>query len=198
MSNTRVERAISVATGRGEQVIARVREVLLAANARYGINLNPSVDLRMRGRVAGKAGMRTVIRASGARETHYSLKFNRDLILGDHFEDMLREVIPHEIAHLVTYARPDLGDAHNRGWQRVCMALGGTGKTYHDYSVNYAHGGFTYRASCGTLVTVSKIIHKRLQSGQQTRTLRATGGRISRTSPWAPEGKPVPELRVAA
>ena len=191
-------REISVFAGRGEQVIARVREVLQIANARYGINLNPSVDLSMRGRVAGRAGMRTVIRASGLRETQYSLKFNKDLILGDHFLDILQEVIPHEIAHLVCFARPDLGDAHNRGWQRVCLALGGNGKTYHDYEVTYAHGSYTYRASCGTLVTVSKIIHRRLQSGQQTRTLRNTGGKISKTSPWAPSGKPVPELQKAA
>lgn len=187
-----------MSTDRFSQVVERVREVLNLANTRWGCRINPSVSFNLRGRVAGKAGMRTVIRASGAREIYYSLKFNRDLIAGKHFQDILDSVIPHEIAHLVCFEREDLGNGHNRGWQRVCRSLGGTGETYHDFEVTYAHGGYTYRATCGTLVTVSKIIHKRLQSGAQTRTLRATGGKISRSSPWAPEGKTVPELRQAA
>lgn len=42
-------------------------------------------------------------------------------------DDALKETIPHEIAHLVCFFRPELGRKHDTGWQRVCRQLGGNG-----------------------------------------------------------------------
>jgi SprT protein len=165
----------------------KTREVLARAKELYGVDINPTISFNLRGRVAGWAGCK-LCRLTATR--NYTLRYNRGLIDGNHFDDMMNETVPHEVAHLVCYARPELGRKHDGGWRRVCLALGGNGNTRHDYDVTYAHGGYTYRATCGTEVTVSKIIHGRIQAGQ-SRTLRRTGGRLDKWCAWAPAGRPL-------
>lgn len=173
----------------------RTDEVLALAQKLYGVDIKPEVSFNLRGRVAGWASCKWCARTNGKL---YRLRFNCDLIQGDkHYQDILDETVPHEVAHLVCYARPELGRKHNDGWRRVCLALGGNGKTRHDYEVTPAGGGITYRATCGTLITVSKVIHTKIQRGQ-TRILKKTRGRLHRECAWAPHGQTVPENPPAA
>ena len=168
----------------------RTNEVLAMAQKLYGVDIKPEVSFNLRGRVAGWASCKWCARTSSKL---YRLRFNCDLIQGDkHYQDILDETVPHEVAHLVCFARPELGRKHNDGWRRVCLALGGNGKTRHDYEVVPAGGGITYRATCGTLITVSRVIHAKIQRGQ-SRILRKTRGRLHRECAWAPHGQTVPE-----
>ena len=59
------------------------------------------------------------------------VSLNRDAVAQD-VEDMLNDVIPHEIAHIVCMAMPQYGHGHNQGWQAVCKRLGGTGNHMND------------------------------------------------------------------
>lgn len=169
----------------------QVARVLAQAEKLYGVKISPTVSFNLRGRVAGWAGC-TLCRVTRTA-SNFRLRFNCELIEGKHFDDMVNNTVPHEIAHLVCYARPDLGSKHDAGWQRVCLALGGDGKRCHTYEVSPKGGGFTYRATCGTVITVSRQIHNKIQMGQG-RVLKKTRGRVDRYCAWAPQGQPLPEV----
>ena len=169
----------------------QVAGVLALAEKLYGVKISPTVSFNLRGRVAGWAGC-SLCRVTRTA-SNFRLRFNCELIEGKHFDDMVNNTVPHEIAHLVCYARKDLGSNHDAGWQRVCLALGGDGKRCHTYEVSPKGGGFTYRATCGTVITVSRQIHNKIQMGQG-RVLKKTRGRVDRYCAWAPQGQPLPDV----
>lgn len=169
---------------------AKVDSVLSLANKLYGVDIKPELTFNLTGRVAGFASCR-ICRITG-NPFDLKVRFNRQIIAGKHFPDMLDNTVPHEIAHLVTYVRPELGHGHDDSWRKICVALGGNGQTRHNMEVTHRGGSFVYRATCGTLVTVSKIIHDRIQAGTY-RVLRKTRGQINPQCAWAPQGQPLPD-----
>ena len=113
---------------RREAILTRCYEIFRRAEAQYGVNLGRvEILFNLRGRVAGMACCRRN-RFSGAPATDLKLRFNVDMIAGDGYDHILNDCVPHEIAHLVCYANPQLGANHDRGWKRVCVALGGNGE----------------------------------------------------------------------
>lgn len=172
-------------------VTTKTQEVLKLAESLYGVKLNPTIAYNLRGRVAGWAGCRHC-RITGTRR--YTLRYNRDLIAGKHFEDIRDETVPHEVAHLVCFARPDLGRDHDYGWKRVCLALGGNGKPRHSYEVSYAAGTFVYVSDRGHKIKLSKIRHTKIQAGT-VYTFKHGKGRVDRYCAWAAEGEE-PRVRL--
>lgn len=59
--------------------------------------------------------------------------------------DMVNDTIPHEVAHLVCFKRPDLGKNHDAGWKRVCRSLGGDDSRTHNLEVTPAKQKVTTR-----------------------------------------------------
>lgn len=174
---------MNLESARFEAVRARVAEVAARAKELYGVDLSAApVSFNLRGRVAGWAGCKI---CAGQRQVFF--RFNRELIAGKHFDDILNETVPHELAHGVTYLRPELGRKHDAGWKRVCMALGGTGKTRHDYDV-VVKGRWDYLTDRGNKVSVSKRYHEMVQQGQTLRFRKGLGS-ISQSSPCAPSGQ---------
>ena len=171
---------------RFDAIRVRVTEVLEKARLRYGVALNPTISFNLTGRVAGWAGCKTC-----AGQQVYWLKFNSDLIRGEHFNDILNNTISHEIAHLVCFARPELGKNHNRGWKRVCIALGGNGNRTHDFAVTYAHGSWDYISDTGSTLTVSQIRHTKIQKGAEYR-FKHGKGTINRWCRFAETGRAMP------
>jgi SprT protein len=165
----------------------RVKQALALAEQLYGVKIAPSVSFNLRGRVAGWAGCKICM---GQRQ--YSLRFNCELIQGKHFDDMLCNTVPHEVAHLVCYARPDLGRGHDAGWKRVCLALGGNGQRCHSYDV-VVKGRWDYMTDRGNKVSVTKRHHEAVQRGSVLRFKRGLGT-IDRYSPCAPSGQPIPQV----
>ena len=172
-------------TARFEAVRERTQQVLAKAEQLYGVKINPIISFNLKGRVAGWAGCKFCMLTRQA--TQFTLRFNCELINGKHFEDIMNETVPHEVAHLVCYARPDLGRKHDAGWKRVCMALGGNGKTRHDYDV-VIKGRWDYITDRGHKVSVSKRHHAVVQSGL-TLTFKKGLGAINKSSPCAPSGQ---------
>jgi len=167
-------------------VRAKTEEVLAKAKQLYGVDVKPTISFNLRGRVAGWA---TCKFCAGQRV--YGLKFNRDLIAGKHYQDILDETISHEVAHIVNYVRPDTGRKHDAGWRRVCIALGGNGNTRHDYDVTYANGSWDYVSNTGHVITVSQQRHAKIQKGTGY-AFRYGKGRIDRYSRFARTGQPMP------
>lgn len=61
----------------------------------------------------------------------FKLMFNLFNIEND-YDCMVNEIIPHEVAHIVGRADPELADMHDDNWKRVCIALGGNGERTHN------------------------------------------------------------------
>lgn len=176
---------------RFDQIIRKTNEVLDIAHALYGVRIQPTIRFNLTGRVAGWACCERN-RYTG-QVFNPSLRFNRTLIAGAHFEDMRDETVPHEVAHLVCHHCPQLGRNHDAGWRRVCLALGGNGKTRHSYTVEHAAGSFVYVTTSGRQVSLSHIRHKRVQEGGSYRF--GDSGRIDRYCAWAPSGQ-TPMVRL--
>lgn len=103
---------------------------LKRANELFGTNfslLNVEVDFNIKGRCAGRA---YPLRYSACK-TKYRLSFNMEAIL-KYNQDMTKDTIPHEVAHLVCFAQPIRGKNHDAGWKRVCRMLGGDDSRTHD------------------------------------------------------------------
>ena len=172
-------------TARFEAVRARTQQVLDKAEALYGVKINPTIAFNLRGRVAGWAGCKFCALTRKAKD--FSLRFNSELIQGDHFEDMITNTVPHEVAHLVCYARPELGRKHDAGWKQVCMALGGDGKRTHNYDV-VVRGRWDYITDRGHKVSVTKRYHAAVQAGL-TLNFKKGLGAITKSSQHAPSGQ---------
>lgn len=164
----------------------RTQEVLKKAEALYGVKINPTIAYDLKGMVAGWAGCKFCALTRQAKS--FSLRFNRDIIQGDHFEDMMNLTVPHEIAHLIGFAKPELGaKGHNTAWKRICIALGGDGKSTHRYDV-VVKGRWDYMTDRGNKVSVTKKYHAYVQAGGML-TFKRGLGQIHKGSVHAPSGQ---------
>ena len=185
-------RTVTDIIARQAEITRKTQEVLARARELYGVTISPTIAFNLRGRVAGWAGCHFCRMTRQA--SRFTLRFNQDLIQGPHFADMRDETVPHEVAHLVCYARPELGRRHNDGWRRVCMALGGNGKTRHSYDVSHAAGSIVYVSDRGHEIKLSKIRHAKIQAGVHY-VFKNGRGRVDRYCAWAPEGQ-APRVHV--
>jgi predicted SprT family Zn-dependent metalloprotease len=164
----------------------RTQEVLRKAETLYGVKINPTIAFNLRGRVAGFASCKFCMLTGKANQ--FTLRFNREIIQGDHFDDMMNFTVPHECAHLVAMAKPELGArGHNEEWKRICLALGGNGKRTHNYDV-VVKGRWDYVTDRGNKVSVTKKYHAYVQAGGSLSFKRGLG-QITKTSPHAPSGQ---------
>jgi predicted SprT family Zn-dependent metalloprotease len=161
-----------------EQIQSKINAVKAIAATMYGVDMSRvRVSFDLKGRVAGYAGCR-INRMSGETSDHF-LKFNRDMIVrgdADALRDMIEDTVPHEIAHIVCYMRRELGRNHDAGWQRVCVALGGTGKRTHSTEVVYGKGTtYEYTTNKGNKVRLNDRRHRHVQAGGTLRYRKGLG-----------------------
>jgi predicted SprT family Zn-dependent metalloprotease len=175
-----------------EMVKTRVKELVAKANKLYGITL-PEVDVRfdLRGRCAGVAGHQW---------GHYYMRFNVDMMQNSAWDHLYNDTVPHELAHIVCYFKPQLGRNHDGGWKRVCRALGGNGERCHNEEVVYAHGTVYYTSSTGEVIPVSRQRHAKIQRGASY-GFRGKGRldrqcQYSLKKPAAPQAAPVVQPAV--
>jgi predicted SprT family Zn-dependent metalloprotease len=160
-----------------QQIRDRVRDCINMAETKFGIKM-PEVKVLfdLRGRAAGMAQR---------RGTEHSLRFNVEHIRlgGKTWEHLLNETVPHEVAHAVCHAHPRFGHRHDAGWQRVCRTLGGNGsQCYGEEDAPEAVAAqrpWVYITTAGYEVRVTKIIHRKIQSGAAY-VMRGGRGRVTR------------------
>lgn len=123
------------------------------------------------GRVAGMAKRRKNI---------FNLEFNVEAIFKDR-EEMMKNTIPHEMAHIVDMVLHGGKSSHGPRWRYIVRALGGSDERTHDIPVSKARRSrkFLYRATCGTEVEVGSRHHKMVQQGGRL-IIRKTGGEVLR------------------
>lgn len=144
------------------QIQERCKVAFAKAKELYGLDLsNVGIRFDLKGRAAGMACMRGVRGAP-----HFYMRFNRDMLTREAFEHQLNNTVPHEVAHIVCFMNPKLGRNHDSGWERVCIALGGTGLTRHQEEVVMGKGTtYEYTTDRGHKVRIGDRHHRKVQAG---------------------------------
>lgn len=157
-----------------QQFRAEVRKCLEKAGKMYGLEEQMArVDIRI-----DIGGHRTAGQAGYKGGYHY-VRFHPDAV-AKYYDEMVKDTIPHEVAHVVCHMNPTLGRNHNAGWKRVCRSLGGDDSRCHtmEFGNKPKREECWYRTTTGDLVDVGPIRHARLQKNTWV-TYRARGmGRI--------------------
>lgn len=113
------------------------------------------------------------------------MRFNTDMMQNSSWDHLINDTVPHELAHIVCFFKPELGRNHNPGWRQVCRQLGGSGQRCHKEEVTYAKGTtYYYTTSTNHTVTLSLQRHRRIQKGTSYH-FKNGRGRVDRTSKWS-------------
>lgn len=121
------------------------------------------VHTNVKGRSAGNAGWK---RRHG--ETTYFVKFNMEAVQLD-WDESVNSTIPHEVAHIICYLRPELGKNHDAGFRRVATALGDIhkGATTHSMSLTRGRAKVEYQYDVhGHTVMLGPKRHSKLQNNK--------------------------------
>lgn len=158
-----------------------VRSCLSRAVRQFGCTFDPAdveIYYNIRGQVAGRARI---------LNHRYILQFNPEAVI-NYNEDMTDNTIPHEVAHIVCFNQPNLGEGHDAGWKRVCRMLGGDDSRTHDYVLTLAKikpiNRYYYRLANGEEVPVGPKHHKGLQNGKYPYLTSKDTGAVIRASDW--------------
>ena len=151
-----------------QQVIEKTKACFDKVKELYGLDLSRvHVRFDLKGRSAGQACRRGM---------QYAIRYNHDMLTREAFDHLLNATVPHEVAHIVCFMNRALGADHNSGWERVCIALGGTGATRHKEEVVYGKGHtYEYTTDRGNKVRVGDKYHKDIQAGRPLRYRNGIG-----------------------
>lgn len=140
-----------------DKFLVEVQNCLSKAQKLYDIDLSEvSIKLDIAGyRIAGQACY---------AKKEFFLRFHPEFIKY-HYDKMVAETIPHEVAHILCMIDPELGNNHDQGWKEVCKTLGGSGKTKHSLAIP-GKPEFWYRSSVGHLIDLGLIRHNKIQRGK--------------------------------
>ena len=194
---------------RQAQIRTRVAACIALAERTFSITLpTVAVLFDLTGRAAGVAGR---------RGNAYYLRFNtRHMAMGGQtWEHLINDTVPHEVAHTVCQAFPQFGRAHDAGWRRVCLALGGNGRrTYSEADAPEAVAAmrpYVYVTTTGSELRVTKGIHTKIQRGVSYTTRDGKGSvnstchysymaatRTTATAPVAPRVAVAPVVQGAS
>lgn len=147
------------------QVTERVAACIRQANQRLNKRMPlPSVLFNQRGKSAGSA-----------RLQRWELRFN-PVLLAENPQAFLEEVVPHEVAHLVTFRLYGKVRPHGREWQQIMSAIYGLEpRATHSFDVSSVQGEtFLYRCQCSDYpLTIRR--HNKIQRGQTSYRCRQCG-----------------------
>jgi SprT protein len=144
-----------------EQFDKIVREQLEYAFKKFDVKISPNcvnITYDLKGKTAGRASQRNIIQLG--------LEFNKEAIASN-YDDMVKNTIPHEIAHLIAFVRPEFGaKGHNKVWKKICIILGGNGERCCSYGLTSTKNvrKFLYEVN-GNEYTLGLTRHKRMLQG---------------------------------
>lgn len=133
-----------------------LRHWLAVANAYFSvIHPTPEVNFRLRGKSAGKAYLQL-------NEIRLNL-----VLFRENYHAFVNEVIPHELAHLLTFQHAGKVKPHGHEWQFVMTEIFGlAAQATHQFDITSVAGKvFLYRCNCDTH-QLSVRRHNKIQRGQ--------------------------------
>jgi SprT protein len=145
-----------------ERVRERTLELLAEASSWLRMPLpEPSIRFDLRGRAAGQARV--------GHRTRTVIRYN-PVLLRDNPDDFLDSTVPHEVAHVVAFARHGAGiRPHGPEWIAIMQHLGAAPRRCHDYDIaglkTRTFRELDYHCACrGHRLT--SIRHRRALAGQ--------------------------------
>ena len=153
---------LEVPSGIINRVEAKVHETYLRAQALYGRSFKkPSIEYNIWGRTAGLA-----------YHAKNRIRLN-PVLLRENAIDFVGQIVPHEIAHLLTRAMHGTSvKSHGPDWKSVMLDLGLQPRRCHNYHVKNTtmrqQRSYPYLCHCCEH-SVSQTIHNRICRGRNTR-----------------------------
>ena len=101
------------------------------------------------------------------------------------YEHIANHTIPHEIAHVICFIM-NWDNGHGRMWKRVAASLG----IVPDRCFSLVATGikpvmmrqrsqYLHKATCGTEIWLSDVVHGKIMKGETGRYVKLTGGRLA-------------------
>ncbi len=116
--------------GKQAEFRRHVKACLVKAEVKYGVYFGRvTITFDLKGYSAGEAR----ICPHPTLGKVFKLRFNKEA-LEKNWDGMVNSTIPHEVAHLVVFARPDLkSENHDYKWRAIAISLGDVerGAVYH-------------------------------------------------------------------
>lgn len=163
---------------RCQEVRAKINQLVAEYEHRHPGQKVPQMNIRfdLRGRAAGQAGRKGL---------NYFMRFNKDMMLNEGWDHLIKDTVPHELAHIICFANgSDFG--HGLFWRRTCRELGGSGERCHTEAVTYAKGRtYVYTSSTGYTVNLSEVKHRRIQAGSSYTFRERNKGRLDSTCAYS-------------
>ena len=113
-----------------------------------------------------------------AKPIFFAIKFNRTLLL-ENSDEFIRQVVPHELAHLIVYQVFGRVKPHGQEWQAVMTQLFNLpADTCHQFDVENVQGKmFAYQCECQThYLTIRR--HNRIQRDKIAYLCRKCQGKL--------------------
>lgn len=122
------------------QVQRQLKRDLERANAYFGKTFTPpSIHYNVRGVKAGVAYLEC-----------NAVRFN-PVLLQENEQAFIRQVVPHELAHILVYQHFGRVQAHGKEWKMMMeTVLGVPAEIYHCFDTQSVQQQFTYRCDCQT------------------------------------------------
>ncbi|QUJ67019.1 SprT family zinc-dependent metalloprotease [Photobacterium sp. GJ3] len=120
-------------------IIARTLNCLRQAEQKLGKRFSdPVIRFNQRGKIAGSARLQS-----------WEIRYN-PVLLAENPQAFLDEVVPHELAHLLTFACYGRVKPHGPEWQRMMSeVMGVSPRTTHSFDIASVRGQtFRYQCQC--------------------------------------------------
>ena len=122
-----------------EQLTIRTEKCLARGAKLLGLETPPSVRVSF-------LETKKSARIAGVAFGESRIEYNKEILKLNGFEFVAKDLVPHEVAHILLVHlfrthRISKNVHHGAEWKRLCIALGGDGKTRHSYKVPVSASG---------------------------------------------------------
>ncbi|MDP8033463.1 SprT family zinc-dependent metalloprotease [Pasteurella atlantica] len=129
------------------QVQRKLKQTLVLANTYFEKEfITPKVNYNVRGAKAGVAYLQ-----------RNEIRFN-PILLQENSDEFIKNVVPHELAHIIVYQQFGKVKPHGKEWQALMeQVFGVPAETCHQFELGSVRQNFQYKCDCQThLLTIKR------------------------------------------
>lgn len=172
-----------------EKIISHIHQVILKADNELFLSGKISdyklvVDFPKSSRCLGRAGIKF---NKILKKYELKIELNKNA-LEENFDHMMKDVIPHEVAHLVCYVNYIIKGykvkSHGKEWKAICARLGGRPEAISKEKFSTLEAAkkrtiyrYVYTLDDGSTVMIPGPTHNKIQAGKIYSTRSRTTGK---------------------